>query len=376
MIEINEGRIDVSPREARYDEGRLALLQAAYAQLVESGRVHGASFLMARDGKVFAHRAMGRRSFEPGSGPLLPGSVKGIASITKVITATAVMKLVEDGVLWLDQPVSTLVEEMRNPAHGQITLWHLLTHTSGLAPDGGYYAEPYPVNLFERLEAKGWLQSAALAGPPRFAPGEQWAYSSVGYVLLAEVVARASGRSYPRYVAEEIFGPLGMEQSGFAIPEARWPEVAWVGPWQLDMQRAIASGAAAGAAPPGGGGAYSTLQDLFRLGQCFLEGGTVGGRRVLGKKAVQEMTRNQLAGVPAFHWGHRLKDFRHGLGWGFYGDGIPFGPATFLHAGWGWCSLIVDPVERFVFVAFLQDARDFDPDLQVKPPAIAFSGLR
>jgi CubicO group peptidase (beta-lactamase class C family) len=263
MLDVIEAPVDVSPRQARYDERRLALLQSYYAKLVESGRVLGASYLLARDGKVFACGAMRRRSFEPESGPLRPDSIKDLASITKVITATAVMKLVEDGVLWLDQPVATLVPEFQTPVHSGITLWHLLTHTSGVAPEPGYYAEPYPLNLSDRRREKDWVKGAALLGAPRFAPGQEWAYSSTGFCVLAEVVSRASGRHFVRYVEDEIFAPLGMTRSRFALPEKLWPEVAWVGPRQLDIQQAIQAGTLGDSAPPGAGGAYSTLQTSF-----------------------------------------------------------------------------------------------------------------
>ncbi len=376
MVDVIEAPVDMSLREARYDASRLALLQTYYAKLVETGRVLGASFLLARDGQVFACRAMGRRSFEPDSGPLRPDAIKGIASTTKVITATAVMKLVEDGVLWLDQTVATLLPEFQTPAHDRITIWHLLTHTSGLPPEPTYYAEPYPVDIHERLGEKDWVKTVALAGAPRFPPGQEWAYSSAGYCVLAEVVSRASGRPFHRYLEEEIFAPLGMARSHVALPERLWPEVAWVGPWQIEFQRSIRDGKANDGAPPGGGGVYSTLHDLFRFAQCFLENGTLGGRRVLGSKAVQEMLRNQLSGVPAFHWGHRLEDYRHGLGWGYYADSAVVGPATVLHSGWGWSALYLDPATRFVYVAFVQDAHEFDPAVQVKPVTIAFSGIQ
>jgi CubicO group peptidase (beta-lactamase class C family) len=378
MGEVNviSGAVDTSPSEVRYDEGRLALLERYYAKLVQSGRVRGASFLVARDGKIIAERAMGRGAEAPDAAPLRPDSMKRIASITKVLTATAVMKLVEDGVLWLDQPVASLIPEFKNPVHGGITLWHLLTHTSGLAPDPGYYAEPHPQDPFDDLHTRqDWVTKVVLAGAPRFAPGTEWAYCSAGYVVLAEVVARASGRPYPDYVQAELFEPLGMSRSFFAVPERLWPEVAWTFEDERVWQREIRDGGFQGG-PPGGGGAYSTLRDLFQLGQCLLDGGVRHGRRILGKKTVQEMFRNQLSGVPAFHWGHRFKDFRHGLGWGLYADSAVIGPATVVHGGWGWSTLYVDPVERFVYVAFAQDVSDFDPVVQVHPVNIAFSGIR
>jgi CubicO group peptidase (beta-lactamase class C family) len=203
--------------------------------------------------------------------------------------------------------VKSILPELDNPLHGEITIWHLLTHTSGLPPDPGYLCEPYPLPRFEwwRLE-QDWIRKAVASGPAASRPGEAWGYCSMGYMLLAEVVSRVSGVPYYDHVVREILAPLGMGRSMFAVPEPLRSEVAWCEDWQRGDWVADH--------PDGSGGLFSTLPDLFRFGQCFLQGGELEGRRILGRKTVEEMTRNQLSGVPAFHWGKRLRDYRHGLG--------------------------------------------------------------
>jgi CubicO group peptidase (beta-lactamase class C family) len=368
-----EGPIDVSPQEARYDEGRLALLEEYFARAIQSGRLQGAAFLMARRGKVFAHRALGRLNPAKDSPPLRPDSILDVASLTKPFTAAAVMKLVEDGVLWLEQPVKTLIPELDNPIHGGIHLWHLLTHTSGLPPDAGYLCEPYSHPWFDFWKkGEDWLRKGVLVGAPVGRPGESWNYCSKGFVLLAEVVARASGMHFGDYLHQKVFQPLGLDRTFYGVPESLGGEVAWAVEWQREKSLNIRKRES----PDGGGGVSSTLHDLFKFAQCFLNGGEYGGRRILSRKTVEEMTRNQLSGVPAFHWGKHLRDFRHGLGWGFFSDGSIAGPATYCHEGWGWSTLYVDPVEQFVYAHFIPDGRDFDPDVQVKPRTIAFSGIR
>lgn len=373
MATIIEGSISVSPREARYDEKRLQALEDYLARRVDAGQLQGASFLMARRGKVFAHRALGRLTPAPDSPPLRPDSLKDLASLTKPFTATAVMKLVEDGVLWLEQAVKSIIPEMNNPVHGEITLRHLLTHTSGLAPDAGYLCEPYPIERHMIwLERKDWIREAVLPGPMACRPGEAWGYCSMGFMLLAEIVSRASGRHFYDYVRDEILAPLGMKRSMFGVPAALAGELAWTAEWQrekpLEMQTRRDR-------PDGGGGLTSCLPDLFRFGQCFLNGGELDGQRILGRKTVEEMTRNQLLRVPAFHWGKRLPEFRHGLGWGFFADNSTVGPATFNHEGYGWCSLFLDPVEQFVFAQFCNDDQGWAPEQLAIPRAIAFSGI-
>lgn len=367
-----EGPVDLTPREARYDESRLALLEETFARAIDAGKLQGASFLMARQGKVFAHRALGRLTPAPDSPPLRPDSIKDLASLTKPVTATAVMKLVEDGVLWLEQPVKTLIPELDNPIHGGINLWHLLTHTSGLPPDSGYLCEPYPHPWFDWWKpGEDWLRKQVLVGAPVGRPGESWNYCSNGFVLLAEIVARASGKHFGDYLREKIFEPLGMDRTFYGVPPGLADQIVWAKEWQLEKPLHARDCDS----PDGGGGVSSTLHDVFKLGQCFLNGGEYGGRRILGKKTAAEMTRNQLSGVPAFHWGKRLGEFRHGLGWGFFADGSTVGPATYCHEGYGWCALYVDPVEQFVYAQFVPDDHEFDPDIQVKPRTIAFSGI-
>jgi CubicO group peptidase (beta-lactamase class C family) len=142
-----------------------------------------------------------------------------------------------------------------------------------------------------------------------------------------------------------------------------------------DEENLRRSGLRKGAPHGGGGGVYSSLRDLFVFGQATMNGGVYNGTKILGRKTVQEMTRNQLSGVPAFHWGKHLTDFRHGLGWGFYCDGSLTGPETYNHQGWGCSYVFVDPVERFIFVLFVADPHEWNPELVVEPTNIAFSGI-
>jgi CubicO group peptidase (beta-lactamase class C family) len=373
MKKFVEGRVDASPSEASYDPAYISLLDSCYGGLVDSGRVRAAGYLMARGGKVFAHKACGALGFDAkDKAPYEPDSIKGIASITKIVTATAIMQLVERGAIWLEQPIATIIPEFDTAMHKGINVWNFLTHTSGLPADGGYWSEPYPIENHEVMRGKDWLKKGALAGPVQHRPGEQWNYCSIGFMVLAEIVSRASGMHYNDYVEEHIFKRIGMERSFIEVPKKLMPQVMRNAPWSEWMLKHASDRKGA---PNGGGGAYSTLYDLFRLGQCFLNGGTIDGAKLLGRKTAQEMTRNQLEGVGSYHWGKNCKSYRQGLGWGFYCDGPTVGPATYNHEGWGWCSLFVDPVEKFVFVSMVNDDKEWSPDAMVKPRTIAFSGI-
>jgi CubicO group peptidase (beta-lactamase class C family) len=254
---------------------------------------------MARGGKVFAHQAAGRLAYKPDSKSFAVDSIKCIASITKTITATAVMKLVENGALWLEQPVKEVIKEFAIPMHEGISIRHLLTHTSGLTADHGYFTEPYPLNLREAMEHNDWLTKAILTGPLQSKPGKHWAYCSLGFMVLAEIVSRVSGVHYNEFVEKKIFAPLGMTRTFLEVPENLCPEVSLMADWD---EQNLGRSALRKGPPNGGGGVYSTLHDLFVFGQATMNGGIHNGTRILGKKTVSEMTRNQLSGVPAFHW--------------------------------------------------------------------------
>ena len=373
MSEWLKSKVEARPADVGYDEGKIARLEAHFGKWIDEKNLQGAGFLMARHGKVFCHQSSGKLTCDPGSPPLKPDSIKGIASITKMFTATAVMKLVENGYLWLEQPVKSILKEFDTAMHGGITIWHLLTHTSGLRADGGYFSEPYPIDGWDLMQRDDWLTAAALAGPVQARPGEQWNYCTLAFAVLGEIITRASGKYYDDYIMDEVVKPLGMTRTFLEVPKKLQPETIVMDEWG---KKFLTAPKERKGAPSSGGGVYSTMSDLSRLGQCYLNGGEYGGARILGKKTCQEMMRNQLPpGVTAFHWGKNCTSYRQGLGWEFYTDGPTVGPDTVNHEGWGWCSLFVDPVERFIFVSFIASPTGWNPDLMVSPRTIAFAGI-
>jgi CubicO group peptidase (beta-lactamase class C family) len=112
-----QGRIDASPEECRYRPQGVEAVAAAFERLIDAGTVHSAGFLMARGGKIFAHQTAGRKTYENGSEPYRPEQIKRIASITKIVTATADLQLAEEGRLWLEMPVKDLIPEFDTNLH-------------------------------------------------------------------------------------------------------------------------------------------------------------------------------------------------------------------------------------------------------------------
>lgn len=373
MSEYIVGNLQTTPDKARYNIDRMQLLADYYKKLVDKGRVQAAGFLLARKGEIFAHQTIGNLNHKADSPPYKPDSIKGIASVSKIFTSAAIMKLIEDGVLWLDQPVSTIIKEFKNPMLEKINLRHLMTHTSGLMADPGYFLEPYGFDLFEKLFEKDWLKNV-LVGPLQAKPGEQWSYCTLGFNILAEIVSRVSGKHFNDYMQEEIFATLAMTRSFMEIPKKLIHETCTNNDWQEEII-INSTERDTDQSPFGGGGVYSTLEDLFKFGQCFINGGTFEGHRLLSKTTCETMTTNHLKNVPAFHWGDVSKNYKQGLGWGFSCNGPTVGPQVYNHEGFGWSSLFVDPKEEFVYVSMVVDAKDWDPEVMVKPRTIAWSGI-
>lgn len=374
MRPIHLGPTDASPSEVRFDGGRLDVLDRHFLDLIGNGKLQAASYLLARHGKIFAHKSMGPRVGFADGGDLRPDSLRRIASTTKAFTAVAVMKLVEDGKLYLEQSVSSILAEFDTPMHKSITVFHLLTHTSGICPDPGYYLEPYPRGWWNGSNEDNWIKGV-LSGPVRSKPGQSYNYSSSGYGILGELIGRVTGMHYNDFVRQSILDPLGMERTFFDVPEELHDEVCLVEPF--DAERLKTSTKQPDKMPRAGGGLHSTLPDLWRFGQMLLDKGTFRGSRIVSRKTVEAMTRNHLFRVPAYAWGVQIPSKNYGLGLNlFLEKGELKTPATFSHEGAGRCALHIDPVEQLVAVYFVPTGQaGFLPESIVHPGNIIWSGL-
>ena len=239
-------------------------------------------------------------------------------SMTKIATATAAMRLVDDGSLSLDDDVETLVPGVLPGSAGHpVRVRHLLQHSSGIP-------NPPPIR---------WVRPAAAPAPDpaeflrkrfahvrklRFEPGSRSAYTNLGYLLLGEVIAAASGRPFVDYVHDRVLSPLGMHATSFVLPEGAatghqrlarglGPMVGALMPRGIVGSRAgrwltfrpfLVDGAAYG-------GLVGPVTDAARLVLAHAGGGQLHGTRVLSEDAVREMRTISLSGRP----------FDHGFGW-------------------------------------------------------------
>lgn len=383
-IAVHQGRTDADPVQVGMDAGQLDKLERLFAGLVEKEKLQAAAWLVAREGQIVAHRSLGKRTYRADSDDFKPDTIRGVYSISKVITAVALLMLVEEGKLYLRQPVADWLDPFDHPMYRPITLWHLLTHTSGLAPDTGFDQEPYQKPWYswwahhqrEKDKSRTWTADDTirliLSGPPRTKPDRQWLYSTTGFALLGEVIARAAGMPYEQFVEERIFKPLGMNRSFFRVPESLHAETCLVNAWEerfLQMPKPPAALLATG-----GNGLLTTLEDLWRFGQAMLDDGRFGQTQLLGRRMIREMVTNQLRGVSSNAWGVKIPKFDYGLGWSINVEDLCT-PGTYGHEGAGRCGLYIDPAEKLVFVYFVPTAVDWVPESVINPRNLVWSSL-
>ena len=295
---------------------------------VASGRLPGAVAVIARQGKIALFDAVGQQ--DPNTGSVMKtDSIFRIYSMTKPVVSVAVMMLVERGQLLLSDAVSRWLPEYANqqvatthglePVQREATVQDLLRHTAGLtyeflgtSPMQQQYAQ---VNIASRDRSNDEFSKTLAALPLQFQPGSVWAYSRATDVLgrLVEVV---SGHSLGTFLKQEIFDPLGMVDTGFAVPPEQHHRIAE--PFAHDpdggVPMQVIEPREVPAMEAGGGGLMSTAMDYTRFLQCLRNRGELDGVRLLGPHTLDFMTADHLGDIPA---DGTLLPPGHGFGLGF-----------------------------------------------------------
>ena len=295
---------------------------------VASGRLPGAVAMVARQGQIALFEAVGQQ--DPAtSKPMQTDSIFRIYSMTKPVVSVAVMMLVERGQLLLSDPVSRWLPEYANqqvatasglePVKQEATVQDLLRHTAGLTyeflGDSTVQRQYGAVKIASRERTNAEFSQTLAAIPLQFQPGTVWAYSRATDVLgrLVEVV---SGQGLGAFLQAEIFGPLGMVDTGFAVPPNQHHRIAE--PFAHDPDGGVPMKVLEPRQVPamegGGGGLMSTAMDYTRFLQFLRNRGELNGVRLLGPHTVDFMTADHLGGIPA---DGTLLPPGHGFGLGF-----------------------------------------------------------
>jgi uncharacterized protein YbbC (DUF1343 family)/CubicO group peptidase (beta-lactamase class C family) len=266
------------------DRQRLDRIDEAVAAAIRRGDCPGAVVLVVHRDEVVFRKAYGNRALQPEKTPMTPDSVFDMASITKpVATATSVFVLIEQGKLRLSEKVATYWPEFAANKKDEVTVEHLLVHTSGLTADNAL--ADYKDGKAEAMKKVATLSLEA-------EPGTRFRYSDVGFIVLGELVERVSGQPVHEFARKHVFEPLKMSDTGY-LPADKLktrcaPTAQRDGRWligEVHDPRAAAMGGVAGHA-----GLFGTADDLARFARMLLRDGQLDGARVLSPLAVRLLT--------------------------------------------------------------------------------------
>jgi CubicO group peptidase (beta-lactamase class C family) len=365
------------PESAGLSGERLARLSSWTRSLVADGRISGAVTMVARHGKVIEFDATGKRDIAADA-PMTKDSIFRIYSMTKPITGVALMMLFEEGKWQLTDPVEKYVPQFAHlkvygsDARGNVTpreqshpmtMLELMSHTAGFTyglfsntPVDQMQMQGDVLNIDNSLEE--FINRLAKL-PLNAQPGSEWHYS-VAVDVQGYIVQQLSGMPFEQFLAQRIFGPLAMVDTGFQVPADKLKRFAELYEYGADGKLAVSHSrinhdySKNPAFHSGGGGLVSTAADYMRFCQMLLNGGELGGVRLLSPRSVQLMGTDLLpAGVSMPNPGEGF-----GLDFAVYtapiGGGGLYGKGTYFWGGaagtWFW----IDPVNDLIVVGMIQ----------------------
>ncbi len=383
---------EAAPEQVGLSKERLALVRTMMEKQIRDGKIVGGVGLIARRGKVAYFETFGDADREAHK-PMRKDNIFRIYSMTKAITAVAVMTLHEQGLFSLNDPIGKYLPEFANmkvsieesdlatgqhvnrvvPAARQITIRDLLRHTSGLS-----YAGPHDETgaaIYDKLGVNGLARtgmtleqfSQKLASAPLMRePGTAFEYS-MSIDVLGRLVEVISGQPFDQYLSEHIFKPLRMNDTGFYVPQEKWDRLTVIYGLKDGKLTRLADPVAQDGYKTkpdvtlGGSGLASTTLDYARFITMLLNGGQLEGVRILSPKTVELMTADHLGSLPRAD-----RVLQPGLGMGL-GAAVNTGPGNTGTLGsvgeynWGgYAGTIwwVDPKEQLVGVFMIQNFAD------------------
>lgn len=398
-----------APASVHFSEERLKRIDKLVQQYIDSGWINGATAIIARKGKIVYHKGLGHDDITQKT-QMSRDAIVRIASQTKAITSVAVMMLYEEGKFLLDDPVSKYIPAFRHPtvlavfnasdttyttvpAKSEITIRHLLTHTSGI-----HYAQ-IGNKTFNAIYAKAGIIAGIGVGGLKLAevmnklgalplahhPGEKFTYG-LNTDLLGYLIEVVSGMSLDTFLQTRIFVPLGMKDTYFYLPPEKHRRLATLytedenkklkkAGTTTDINGAINNNypTMEGTYFSGGGGLSSTAYDYAIFLQMLLNNGVYNGHRILSRNTIRMMTTNQIGDLTLGH-GNTF-----GLGFEVVTEkGSAFSPRPTGSYSWGGMfssSYWVDPKEKIIAQLFLQLYPNSHSDIHEKFKVLTYQAL-
>src|SRR5262245_2586225 len=372
------------PADVGVSSERLQRIHELMQRHIDAGDFSGAVTLVARNGRVAHLEPQGLMDIETKK-PMTVDAMVRIMSMTKPIVGVAVLMMIEEGKVRLNDPVSKFIPEFKNlkvgvlqgtqpppppagqrgapprfytvPADREITIKDLLTHTPGLVSGPISNSENAKVSLKGKESNADYIPRLGQV-PLEFQPGTRWAYSAqAGFDTLVLVVERASGMKFDQFAQQRIFGPLGMKDTFFYPAESYNPRIATLySKTDKGLVKQNNPNFMNGVFFSGGGGLFTTAEDYLQFGLMLLNGGQLNGKRLLSPRTVELM---RSAFIPDTLQG-RARGESFGLSVRVLTDPVQRGTA--LSTGsFGWSGAYgthfwVDPKEKVVAIMMTQTA--------------------
>lgn len=377
---------EASPESVGISSERLARIDKMCEEEVANGNLPGIVSLVARKGKIVQWKAFGMADNQSGK-KMERDAIFRIASQSKAITSTAVMMLWEEGKFQLDDPISKYIPEFKNPqilesfkyedttfttkpAESEITIRHLITHTSGIGYgviDGDerikmIYQKAGVTDLFttKNITIEESIKKLAKL-PLHHEPGAEFTYSE-GLDVLGYFIEVVSGMKFDEFLKTHIFDPLGMNDTRFYLPEEKADRLVAVqhnvnGKWEkypITFYDTDYPTKGAKTFFSGGAGLSSTVKDYATFLQMYLNGGEYNGVRLLSRTTVNAILSNQIGDI----WGEN-SDTKYGLAFGLLTEngqnkGGKGSDGTFEWGGYFNTSYFADPKEYIIGLIFKQ----------------------
>jgi len=399
-----------TPESVGFSTQRLERLHTLMQETVDQKQLSGVVTILARHGKIIDYRAYGKQDVAAGT-PMTRDTIFRAFSMTKPVTAVAMMLLYEQGKWLPTDPIAKYIPEfaqlkvlksvdssgqmvLEDSAHAP-TMQQLMSHTAGFTY--GFFGDT-PVD--KAYQAAGVMQSDSLQGmidklaklPLLYQPGTRWVYS-LSMDVQGYIIEKMSGQPLPEFMERNIFTPLGMKDSGFFVPADKRSRFATM--YRGDEQGQMVTdppGRGFGGEydkqptmPSGGGGLVTTALDYYRFAQMLGNNGQLNGVRVLSPASVRLMSANHLPPqLLSGEFGIGRQVMRPGFGYGYncavvYDPplaNLPDGKGTFFWDGaagtWFW----VDPANDLVFVGMIQRLAGPDlPNVQYQSRAAVYQAL-
>lgn len=364
---------------------RLERLERLNQWYVDEGKLAGAMTMVARHGKIVHLSTAGTYGVDNDK-PLSEDTLFRIYSMTKPVTAVALMMLYEEGAFQLSDPVSKFLPQFKNmkvwkegrleDAQREMTMHHLLTHTAGLSYGAGKsevdqaYQE---ADLFRARDLDEFIEKVAKL-PLVHEPGERWTYG-LSYDVLGVVAEKISGQNYAEFLKARIFDPLEMDDTFFYLPDDKRDRFPTNHVWNYETSELavfpdddpLNHSYYGSMFYAGGHGLVSTIGDYMKFLEMLRKGGSLSGVRLLSPKTIQFMTTNHLpaATSSATSGASTTLDLPgvatglgFGIGFGVFGDpaiaGIISSPGTYFWGGHAGTIFWIDPEEDLVAIGMLQ----------------------